>query len=68
MDRPRSRLAEALAQTPYDEEAARQRLQEWRARWNESSDRFGDSLLVAVRTLSPEGRKQLAAALRKPRH
>lgn len=67
-DRAHGRLADAIARTPYDESEARQRLQEWRARWNESSDRFGDSLLTAVRTLSPEGRQLLADTLRRPHH
>lgn len=66
MDRARGQLATAVASEPYDEGAVRERLQEWRARWIESSDRFGDSLLSAVRTLSPEGRQQLAATLRRP--
>lgn len=67
-DRAHNRLADAIGGTPYDEGEARQRLQDWRARWNESSDRFGDGLLAAVRTLSPEGRQRLAAALRRPPH
>ena len=64
--RARGRLADAIAREPYDEGEVRQRLQDWRARWSEGSDRFGDSLLVAVRALSPQGREQLAAALRSP--
>jgi len=67
-DRARGRLADAIAAVPYDEGTARQRLLDWRARWNESSDRFGDSLLAAVRALSPDGRQQLAATLRRPSH
>lgn len=65
-ERAHARLADAIAQTPYDEGEAERRLQEWRARWNESSDRFGESLLTAVRTLSPEGRQCLADTLRRP--
>ncbi len=68
VDRARGRLADAIAHEPYNEDEVRQRLQDWRARWSEGSDRFGDSLLVAVRTLSPAGREQLAAALRQPPH
>ncbi len=68
VDQARRRLADSIAHEPYDEGEVRQRLQEWRARWSEGSDRFGDSLLVAVRTLSPEGRERLAAALRQPHH
>jgi uncharacterized membrane protein len=66
VDRARARLADSIARQPYDEGEVRQRLQDWRARWGETSDRFGESLLVAVRTLSPQGREQLAAALRRP--
>ena len=68
MERARVRLAGAISHDPYDEDQVRERLQEWRARWSEGSDRFGDSLLVAIRTLSPEGRQRLAAALLEPRH
>jgi len=68
VSRARDRLADSIAREPYDETEVRQRLQDWRARWSEGSDRFGDSLLVAVRTLSPQGRQQLAAALRQPPH
>jgi len=67
-ERAHARLADAIGRTPYDEAEARQRLQDWRARWNESSDRFGNSLLAAVRTLSPQGRQFLAATLRHPPH
>ena len=68
VNRARGRLADAIGREPYDESEVRQRLQDWRARWSEGSDRFGDSLLVAVRALSPQGREQLAAALRQPPH
>ena len=67
MEQARARLAAAISGEPYDEGQVRERLQEWRARWSEGSDRFGDSLLVAIRTLSPEGRQRLAAALLQPR-
>ncbi len=66
VNQARDRLADSIAREPYDEAEVRRRLQDWRARWSEGSDRFGDSLLVAVRTLSPAGRQQLAAALRQP--
>ena len=68
MEQARGRLAGAISHEPYDEGQVRERLQEWRARWSEGSDRFGDSLLVAIRTLSPEGRQKLATALAESRH
>lgn len=68
MEQARGRLADAISHEPYDEGEVRGRLQEWRARWSEGSDRFGDSLLVAIRTLSPEGRQKLAAALVASQH
>ena len=68
MDGAREQVAAAIAREPYNETDVRARLQDWRARWAESSDRFGDSLLTAVRALSPEGRQRLAATLRQPPH
>ena len=68
MERARARVGAAISSEPYDEGQVRERLQESRARWGEGAARFDDSLLVAIRTLSPEGRQRLAAALVEPRH
>lgn len=69
MNRARQRFAAAVGREPYDEADARQRLHEFRSRMMEGSSRFGDSLIAAIRTLSPEGRKRLAAALmHRPHH
>jgi len=66
MDESREALSKAIAQQPYDEAAVRARMQEWQARWIETSSRFGDSLLSAVGTLSPDGRVRLAEAALRP--
>lgn len=57
----RTDLAQSIAETPYDEAVVRARLMAFQARWAETSDRFGQSLLTAIGTLSPEGRAKLAA-------
>ena len=62
MDESREALSQAIAHQPYDEAAVRARMQEWQARWVETSSRFGESLLSAIGTLSPEGRTRLAEA------
>lgn len=56
----RADLARSIAQTPYDETAAHERMAAYQARLVETSGRFGDSLLAAIGTLSPEGRAKLA--------
>ena len=66
MDDSREQLSRAIAQQPYDEEAVRGRMHEWQARWIETSNRFGDSLLSAIGALSPEGRVRLAEASLRP--
>lgn len=62
MDDSREALSQAIAHQPYDEAAVRARMQEWQARWVETSSRFGESLLSAISSLSPEGRTRLAEA------
>lgn len=62
MAESRIALSRSIAQDLYDEAAVRDRLQEFHARWTETSGRFGESLLVAIGTLSPEGRAKLARA------
>ena len=62
MEDSREALSQAIAHQPYDEAAVRARMQEWQARWAETSSRFGESLLSAIGTLSPEGRTRLAEA------
>ena len=66
MDESREALSKAIAQQPYDEAAVRALMQEWQARWIETSSRFGDSLLSAIGTLSPDGRVRLAEAALRP--
>lgn len=66
MDEAREALSQAIARQPYDEALVRVRMQEWQARWMETSGRFGDSLLSAVGGLSPEGRTRLAEAALRP--
>lgn len=66
MDEARAQLSRAIAQQPYDEAAVRGRMQDWQARWIETSSRFGDSLLTAIAGLSPEGRTRLAEASLRP--
>ena len=66
MDKSRVALSGAIAHEPYDEAAVRARMQEWQARWIETSTRFGDSLLTAIGGLSPEGRARLAEASLHP--
>ncbi len=56
----RADMARSIGQTPYDEAAVRERMLIFQARWAETSSRFGESLLTAIGTLSPEGRAKLA--------
>ncbi len=60
MAEARADLSRSIAQNPYDEAAVRERILTFQARWAETSSRFGDSLLTAIGTLSPEGRARLA--------
>ena len=62
MAEARVELSRSIAGEPYNEAAVREHLREYQARWTEMSGRFGDSLLVAISTLSPEGRAKLAHA------
>ncbi len=68
MDFARSDLAQSIAKEPFDEAEVRMRMQVFQATWIETSTRFGESLLVALGTLSPEGRVRLAdtAIRRRP--
>ena len=60
MAEARTDLSRSIAQNPYDEAAVRERMLTFQARWVETSSRFGESLLAAINTLSPEGRAKLA--------
>lgn len=60
MTEARADLSRSIAAQPYDEAVARQRLMVFQSRMSETAERFGDSLLAAVGTLSPEGRAKLA--------
>jgi uncharacterized membrane protein len=61
VDEARQALSDAIARTPYDEAAVRQAMADWRTSWQEFAQDFGDSIVVALRDLSPEGRARLAA-------
>ena len=68
LDSARAELARSIAHDPWDEELVRQHMVAFQARWLESSSRFGDGMLVALGTLSPDGRSRIAVAtLRGPR-
>lgn len=60
MAEARADLSRSIAQNPYDEAAVRERMLVFQARWAETTGRFGESLLAAIGTLSPEGRVRLA--------
>lgn len=60
MDEARAELSRSIMQTPYDERLVRARMVSLQQVWAESSNRFGDSLIAAIGTLSPEGRARLA--------
>ena len=64
MAEARADLSSSIAQNPYDEAAVRERMLIFQARWAETSGRFGESLLTAIGTLSPEGRARLAETAR----
>lgn len=66
MAEARADLSASIAQNPYDEAAVRERMMAFQARLAETSGRFNESLLVAIGTLSPEGRAKLADAQRHP--
>jgi uncharacterized membrane protein len=57
-------VADAIARTPYDEDAVRRALASWQASWQEFSTRFNLVFIDAVRTLSDQGRARLADAAR----
>ena len=68
LDGARADLAESIAHDPWDGADVRLHMIAFQARWLESSSRFGDGLLVALGTLSPDGRSRVAiATLRGPR-
>ncbi len=60
MAEARADLARSIAQNPYDKAVVHERMVAYQARWAETSGRFGESLLTAIGTLSPEGRTKLA--------
>lgn len=60
MEEARTDLSRSIAAEPYDEAEVRDRLVTFQARWAETSGRFGESLVSAIATLSPEGRTKLA--------
>lgn len=64
MAEARADLASSIAANPYDEAIVHERMVAYQARWAETSGRFGESLLTAIGTLSPEGRTKLAETTR----
>ena len=66
MDGSRAELSRAIAASPYDEARVRAAMKDWQASWQEMTDRFGDSLLLAISNLSPDGRARLADAAEHP--
>lgn len=62
MDEARAELSRSIGSVPYDEAAVRARMAALQARRAEASGRFGEVLIVAIGTLSPEGRARLADA------
>ena len=68
LDAARADLARSIAQDPWDEGVVRLHMVAFQARWLETYSRFGDGLVVALGTLSPDGRARVAyATLRGPR-
>lgn len=64
MNEARLDLSTTIERQPYDETAVRAQLDQFNARWAETNGRFGESLLTAIATLSPEGRAKIADATR----
>ena len=62
----RDSLASAITRLPYDPVLVSQRLEEFRQRWQELSDRFAEVLLPVLADLSPEGRAKLVSATDRP--
>ena len=65
MGEARADLARSIAREPYDEAAIRRRMDAFQALRAETAARFGESLLAAIGTLSPEGRAKLAHAVQR---
>ena len=63
LDAARADLARSIARDPWDEARVRLYMLAFQARWLESSSRFGDGMLVALGTLSPDGRSRIAVAI-----
>ena len=64
----REELARSIAQEPWNEPVVRVRMVAFQARWLETSSRFGNGLVLALSTLSADGRAHVATAtLRGPR-
>ena len=62
LDAARADLAHSIAHDPWDEAQVRLHMVAFQARWLETSSRFGDGMLVALGTLSPDGRSRIATA------
>lgn len=62
----RADLLRSIGHTPYDEAEVRARMADFQQRRAESSRKFGESLVVAIGTLSPEGRARVAESAERP--
>lgn len=62
MNKAQAELSRSIGHSPYDEATVRTRMAALQQRRAESSGKFGEALLVAIGTLSPEGRARLADA------
>ena len=66
VNQARADLMRSIGHIPYDEAEVRARMDDFQQRRAESSRKFGDSLVVAIDTLSPEGRMRLANSAERP--
>lgn len=66
VNQARAELMRSIGRTPYDEAEVRARMADFQQRRAESSRKFGDSLMAAIGTLSPEGRARLADSAERP--
>ena len=67
LNEAREGVAQAVGKQPYDPVGTNAALQAMQERMRESGTRFDESLALAVGTLSPHGRTQLAESLRQRR-
>ncbi len=58
---------EAMARDPFDPAALRAALRAWSARWAEFNLAFSETMVHGMESVSPAGRKQVAAARQQGR-